>query len=164
MKKRDPFKYFKTSPEIIRLAVMLYIRFPLSLRNVEDLLHERGIGRTQHRIDHRRRQRGILGLQRAEFRAGAQGVRIEVSGRLGGAEIARTEWYREGRVPLHTFRADIDYHVGEALTKMGMIGIKVWICKGEVYGKRDLSAQFAPRPSGKQGQGGKPQRGGRKRK
>lgn len=66
------------------------------------------------------------------LRAGAKGIRIQVSGRLGGAEIARTEWYREGRVPLHTFRADIDYGTAEALTTYGIIGIKVWIFKGEV--------------------------------
>jgi small subunit ribosomal protein S3 len=61
------------------------------------------------------------------------------SGRLGGAEMARTEQYKDGRIPLHTFRADIDYALSEALTTYGKIGIKVWICKGEVYGKRDLS-------------------------
>ncbi|MBQ8707635.1 MAG: 30S ribosomal protein S3 [Succinivibrionaceae bacterium] len=66
--------------------------------------------------------------------AGAQGVKIEVSGRLGGAEIARSEWIREGRVPLHTLRADIDYAVSEARTTYGVIGIKVWIFKGEVLG------------------------------
>tara|TARA_R110000868_G_scaffold318028_1_gene578845 strand:- start:48604 stop:49506 length:903 start_codon:yes stop_codon:yes gene_type:complete len=66
------------------------------------------------------------------LRAGAKGIRIQVGGRLGGAEIARTEWYREGRVPLHTFRADIDYGTAEALTTYGIIGIKVWIFKGEV--------------------------------
>lgn len=66
------------------------------------------------------------------LRAGAKGIRIQVSGRLGGAEIARTEWYREGRVPLHTLRADIDYGTAEALTTYGLIGVKVWIFKGEV--------------------------------
>lgn len=68
------------------------------------------------------------------MRQGAQGVRIQVGGRLGGAEIARTEWYREGRVPLHTLRADIDYATAEASTTYGIIGIKVWIFKGEVIG------------------------------
>ncbi len=66
------------------------------------------------------------------MRQGAQGVRVQVSGRLGGAEIARTEWYREGRVPLHTLRADIDYATHEALTTYGILGVKVWIFKGEV--------------------------------
>jgi small subunit ribosomal protein S3 len=73
------------------------------------------------------------------MRMGAEGIKIQISGRLNGAEMARSEMYKEGRTPLHTLRADIDYARGEALTKMGLIGIKVWICKGEVYGKRDLS-------------------------
>ncbi|MDP5208408.1 30S ribosomal protein S3 [Microbulbifer sp. 2205BS26-8] len=68
------------------------------------------------------------------MRQGAEGIRIQVSGRLGGAEIARTEWYREGRVPLHTLRANIDYATAEAMTTYGIIGIKVWIFKGEVIG------------------------------
>ncbi len=68
------------------------------------------------------------------MRLGAQGIKITVSGRLNGAEIARTEWYREGRVPLHTLRADIDYGTAEAQTTYGIIGIKVWIFKGEVFG------------------------------
>ncbi len=68
------------------------------------------------------------------IRAGAQGIRVQVSGRLGGAEIARTEWYREGRVPLHTLRADIDYAPYEANTTYGVIGVKVWIFKGEILG------------------------------
>ena len=68
------------------------------------------------------------------MRQGAEGVRIQVSGRLGGAEIARTEWYREGRVPLHTLRADIDYATAEASTTYGIIGVKVWIFKGEIIG------------------------------
>ncbi len=66
------------------------------------------------------------------MRMGALGIRVNVAGRLGGAEIARTEWYREGRVPLHTLRADIDYAVSEAKTPYGIIGIKVWIFKGEI--------------------------------
>ena len=73
------------------------------------------------------------------MRMGAEGIKIQVSGRLGGAEMARAEIYKEGRIPLHTLRADIDYAQVEALTKVGLIGIKVWICKGEVYGKRDLT-------------------------
>jgi small subunit ribosomal protein S3 len=68
------------------------------------------------------------------MRLGAKGIKVEVSGRLGGAEIARTEWYREGRVPLHTLRADIDYATSEAHTTYGVIGVKVWIFKGEVLG------------------------------
>ena len=73
------------------------------------------------------------------MRMGAEGIKVVISGRLGGAEMARSETYKDGRIPLHTFRADIDYALSEALTKVGLIGIKVWICNGEVYGKRDLS-------------------------
>jgi small subunit ribosomal protein S3 len=67
------------------------------------------------------------------MRSGALGVKVRVSGRLNGSEIARTEWYREGRVPLHTFRADVDYGLSEARTTYGVIGVKVWIFKGEVF-------------------------------
>ena len=67
------------------------------------------------------------------MRMGAEGIKIMVSGRLGGAEMARTEFYKEGRIPLHTFRADIDYALSEAHTTYGRIGVKVWICKGEIY-------------------------------
>lgn len=74
------------------------------------------------------------------MRMGAEGVKIQVSGRIGGAEMARTEHYKEGRIPLHTLRADIDYALVEAHTTYGRIGVKVWICKGEVYGKRELVA------------------------
>ncbi len=77
------------------------------------------------------------------MRMGAEGIKIRVSGRIGGAEIARSEEIKQGRVPLHTFRADIDYALAEALTVYGLIGVKVWICKGEVYGKRDLSPNIS---------------------
>jgi small subunit ribosomal protein S3 len=66
------------------------------------------------------------------MRIGAEGIKVRVSGRLNGAEIARSEWYREGRVPLHTFRADIDYGLAEARTTYGVIGVKVWVFRGEV--------------------------------
>lgn len=73
------------------------------------------------------------------MRMGAEGIKVQVSGRLNGAEMARSEMYKDGRTPLHTLRSDIDYALAEALTKTGLLGVKVWICKGEVYGKRDLS-------------------------
>jgi small subunit ribosomal protein S3 len=73
------------------------------------------------------------------MRMGAEGIKIKISGRLNGAEMARSEMYKDGRTPLHTFRADIDYALSEAHTTYGRLGIKVWICRGEVYGKRDLS-------------------------
>ena len=72
------------------------------------------------------------------MRMGAEGIKIQISGRVGGAEMARSETYKEGRIPLHTFRADVDYALAEAITKVGILGVKVWICTGEVYGKRDL--------------------------
>ena len=72
------------------------------------------------------------------MRMNAEGIKVLISGRLNGAEIARAEMFKEGRTPLHTFRADIDYAQAEALTTYGILGIKVWICKGEVYGKREL--------------------------
>ena len=84
------------------------------------------------------------------MRLGALGIKVQVSGRLGGAEIARAEWYREGRVPLHTFRADIDYATSEAATTYGIIGVKVWIFKGEVLGGLPLTQeQPAPAPKKK---------------
>ncbi|MGB6451120.1 MAG: 30S ribosomal protein S3 [Steroidobacteraceae bacterium] len=77
------------------------------------------------------------------MRSGALGVKVRVSGRLNGAEIARTEWYREGRIPLHTFRADIDYGLSQAMTTYGVIGVKVWIFKGEVFEKAELEQEAA---------------------
>ena len=73
------------------------------------------------------------------MRVGAEGIKVQISGRLNGAEMARSESFKEGRIPLSTFRADIDYHISEAHTTYGRLGVKVWIMKGEVYGKRELS-------------------------
>ncbi len=78
----------------------------------------------------------------SSLRMGAEGIKVKVSGRLGGSEIARTEEIKQGRVPLHTFRMDIDYASLPAQTVYGKIGIKVWICKGEVLGKRELNPNF----------------------
>jgi len=97
------------------------------------------------------------------MRSGAEGIKVQISGRLNGAEMARKEMYKEGRTPLHTFRADIDYCQAEALTKVGLLGIKVWICRGEVYGKRDLTPNFAAQKENPRMGGGKMGRGGRKR-
>lgn len=88
------------------------------------------------RISFRRAMKQAI---QSALRVGALGIKVKVSGRLGGAEIARSEQYKEGRVPLHTLRADIDYALSEAQTVYGKIGIKVWVFKGELYGKRDLS-------------------------
>lgn len=90
----------------------------------------------QARISYRRAMKQAIA---SAIRVGAQGIKVKVSGRLGGAEMARSEQYKEGRIPLHTLRADIDYAISEANTVYGKIGIKVWIFKGEVFGKRDLS-------------------------
>ncbi len=91
------------------------------------------------------------------MRMGAEGIKVQVSGRLGGAEMARTETYKEGRIPLHTLRADIDYALSEALTKVGLVGVKVWICNGEVFGKRDLAPNIGvsgASPGDQKGKGG----------
>jgi len=90
----------------------------------------------QARISFRRAMKQAI---QAALRVGAEGIKVQVSGRLGGAEMARTEHYKEGRTPLHTLRADIDYALSEAQTVYGKLGIKVWIFKGEIYGKKDLS-------------------------
>ena len=82
------------------------------------------------------------------MRVGAEGIKVKVSGRLNGAEIARSEWYREGRVPLHTLRADIDYGLAEARTTYGVIGVKVWIFKGEVFDKAEAPAESAEAATG----------------
>jgi small subunit ribosomal protein S3 len=83
------------------------------------------------------------------MRLGAEGVKVNVGGRLNGAEIARSEWYREGRVPLHTLRADIDYGFAEALTTYGIIGIKTWIFKGEVFDDQQAQAEASQKGKGK---------------
>ncbi len=88
------------------------------------------------RINYRR---AIKMAIQSTMRSGAEGIKVRISGRLNGAEMARSEEYKDGRTPLHTFRADIDYSLREAQTVFGKIGIKTWICKGEVYGKRELT-------------------------
>jgi len=100
------------------------------------LLGEQVAKQLEQRVMFRRAMKRAVS---SALRAGAQGVKICVSGRLGGAEIARSEWYREGRVPLHTFRADIDYGAAEAQTTFGVIGVKVWIFKGEKIGDNTSS-------------------------
>jgi len=94
------------------------------------------------------------------MRMGAEGIKVMISGRLNGAEMARTEQYKDGRVPLHTFRADIDYALSEAHTTYGRIGIKVWICKGEVYGRRDLTTTVGSGTPNKGKPSGSPARSG----
>ncbi|MBL0343282.1 MAG: 30S ribosomal protein S3 [Bacteroidetes bacterium] len=107
-------------------------------------------------------RRAVKTAVAATMRMGADGIKAMVAGRLGGAEMARTEQYKEGRIPLHTFRADIDFAIAEAQTTYGKIGVKVWICKGEVFGKRDLSPNVGmtsqTKSKGPQGGGGAPDR------
>ncbi len=99
------------------------------------------------------------------MRAGAEGIKVQITGRLNGAEIARKEMFKEGRTPLHTFRADIDYCQTEALTKVGLLGIKVWIMRGEVYGKKELAPNFQQdrNERGSRRDGEHRNRGGRRR-
>lgn len=113
------------------------------------------------RISYRRAMKQAIA---SSMRVGAEGIKVKLSGRLAGADMARTEQYKEGRIPLHTLRADIDYALSEAQTVYGKIGIKVWIFKGEVYGKRDLSPNVGlinnEGKGGQQGGGGGERRGG----
>ncbi len=119
----------------------------------------------ESRINYRR---AIKMAIQSTMRAGAEGIKVRISGRLNGAEMARSEEYKDGRTPLHTFRADIDYKLSEALTVYGLIGVKVWICKGEVLGKRDLSpnagvdTKATGRDNNRGGRGGRDNRGGGK--
>lgn len=96
-------------------------------------------------------KRAIRTAIASTMRMGAEGIKVLIGGRLNGAEMARSEMFKEGRTPLHTLRADIDYSIAEALTKVGLIGIKVWICKGEVYGKRDLTPNLGMKKQQKAG-------------
>ena len=102
------------------------------------------------RISYRRATKMAIA---AAMRMGAEGIKVQIAGRLNGAEMARTEMFKDGRTPLHTFRADIDYALVEAHTTYGRLGVKVWIMKGEVYGKRDISNVLGQK-AGKTPQGG----------
>ncbi|QIK82737.1 30S ribosomal protein S3 [Sanguibacter sp. HDW7] len=111
------------------------------------------------RVSFRRAMR--KGMQSAQ-RAGAKGIRVQCAGRLGGAEMSRSEFYREGRVPLHTLRANIDYGFFEARTTFGRIGVKVWIYKGDMTEKEFAREQASQAPRGRGGRGERPARGGRR--
>jgi small subunit ribosomal protein S3 len=100
----------------------------------------------EKRVSYRRAMKKSVA---AALRLGAQGIKVHCAGRLGGAEIARKEWYREGRVPLHTLRADIDYGFAEAKTTYGQIGVKVWIYKGELLPERDADRTGAMKEAGR---------------
>lgn len=106
------------------------------------LVAENVASQLQRRIGFRRAMKKTL---QATMDAGAEGVRLSCNGRLGGSEMARYEWYRRGRVPLHTLRAKIDYGTAEALTKVGIVGVKVWIFKGEVFGDKEKTVAPFPK-------------------
>lgn len=122
----------KLTKKEVQLNIFEIKRPELDARLVADSIARQIEGRISFR-------RAIKMSIASTMRMGAEGIRVKCSGRLAGAEIARVEGYMEGRVPLHTLRADIDYALAEAHTSYGRIGVKVWICKGELYGKRDLS-------------------------
>jgi len=109
------------------------------------------------RINYRR---AIKMAIQSTMRSGAEGIKVRISGRLNGAEMARSEEYKDGRTPLHTFRADIDYSLREAQTVFGKIGIKCWICKGEVYGKRELTLNAGADQAANKTRGGRNERPG----
>ena len=107
-------------------------------------------------------RRAVKGAISNAMRSGAEGIKVQLSGRLNGAEMARSENFKEGRTPLHTFRADIDYTHEPALTKVGLIGVKVWICRGEVYTKPDLAPNYSQQRDNRQPRGRERSRGARR--
>ena len=109
-------------------------------------------------------RRAVKMAIQSAMRNGAEGVKVQVSGRLNGAEMARSEMFKEGRTPLHTLRADIDYALVEAHTKVGVVGVKVWVCRGEVYGKRELTPQYVATKDNRNNNGGNRRGGFRKPK
>jgi small subunit ribosomal protein S3 len=155
----------KITGKDIQINIFEIKRPELDARLVSDGICRQIEGRISYR-------RAIKMAIQTSMRMGAEGIKVTVAGRVNGAEIARTETYKEGRTPLHTLRADIDYHHAEAHTAYGRIGVKVWICRGEVYGKRDLSPNFgqataARRPGSEGGRSERPggdRRGGGERR
>ncbi|HTU68282.1 MAG TPA: 30S ribosomal protein S3 [Steroidobacteraceae bacterium] len=132
--RADTAKMLKLAPQDVRLNIAEIRKPELDAQLVADGIAQQIEKRVMFR---RAMKRAVM----STMRSGALGVKVRLSGRLNGSEIARTEWAREGRVPLHTFRADIDYGLGEARTTYGVIGVKVWIFKGEVFEKNELDAQ-----------------------
>ncbi|HTL82874.1 MAG TPA: 30S ribosomal protein S3 [Bacteroidia bacterium] len=152
----------KLTKKEVQINIFEIKRPELDARLVADSIARQIEGRISFR-------RAIKMAIASTMRMGAEGIKVKCSGRLAGAEIARVEGYMEGRVPLHTLRADIDYALAEAHTSYGRIGVKVWICKGELYGKRDLSpnaqsAQREKKTPGNNAGGGRGNRARRPRK
>ena len=145
----------KITSKEVQINIFEIKRPELDAKLVADSISRQIEGRISYR-------RAIKMSIAASMRMGAEGIKVQISGRLNGAEMARSEMYKDGRTPLHTFRADIDYHISEAHTTYGRIGVKVWIMKGEVYGKRDLSNMLGA--GKKSSTGGRPAPGGRDNK
>jgi small subunit ribosomal protein S3 len=152
-KLREELK--KVSQKDVQINIFEIKRPELDAKLVADSVAKQIEGRISFR-------RAAKMAVQSTMRMGAEGIKVQCAGRLGGAEMARTEGYKDGRIPLHTFRADIDYALTEAHTQYGRIGVKVWICKGEVYGKRDLSPNLGQDkgPKGKGRSGNDRKRGG----
>ena len=141
----------KITGKDIQINIFEIKRPELDARLVSDGVCRQIEGRISYR-------RAIKMAIQTSMRMGAEGIKVTVAGRVNGAEIARTETYKEGRTPLYTLRADIDYHHAEAHTAYGRIGVKVWICRGEVYGKRDLSPNVGQQSQQRRPGGAMPER------
>jgi small subunit ribosomal protein S3 len=137
--RQDTAKLLGMSMNDVRLNIAEIRKPELDAQLVADGIAQQIEKRVMFR---RAMQRAVM----STMRSGALGIKVRLSGRLNGAEIARTEWSREGRIPLHTFRADIDYGLGEAHTTYGVIGVKVWIFKGEVFDKAQLEQAAVAAP------------------
>ena len=122
----------KLKEELVQINIYEVKRPEVDAHIVADSIARQIEGRVSYR-------RAIKMAVANTMRVGAEGIKVQISGRVGGAEMARSEMFKEGRTPLHTFRADIDYALAVASTKVGALGIKVWICNGEKYGKQDLT-------------------------
>ena len=137
----------KVTKKDVQINIFEVRRPEVDARIVADSIARQIEGRVSYR-------RAIKMAIATTMRVGAEGIKVQIAGRVGGAEMARSEMFKEGRTPLHTFRADIDYALAVASTKVGALGIKVWICNGERYGKQDLTPN-APSAANAQG-GGRP--------
>jgi small subunit ribosomal protein S3 len=144
--RADTAKMLKLPPQDVRLNIAEIRKPELDAQLVADGIAQQIEKRVMFR---RAMKRAVM----STMRSGALGVKVRLSGRLNGSEIARTEWAREGRVPLHTFRADIDYGLGEARTTYGVIGVKVWIFKGEVFEKSEIAEMNAEADAAQAAQG-----------
>src|SRR5690349_10656446 len=144
--RAETARMLKLPPQDVRLNIAEIRKPELDAQLVADGIAQQIEKRVMFR---RAMKRAVM----STMRSGALGVKVRLSGRLNGSEIARTEWAREGRVPLHTFRADIDYGLGEARTTYGVIGVKVWIFKGEVFEKDEIAEMNAEADAAQAAQG-----------